>query len=153
MIPNIAAENNASRGELASAIEKLSAKNVWHEGGATGTASSLLCHLAFWDRWALHVVEAANGPDLGAFRLTPKAIDSVNDAVATLAGAIPADIAARLALETAAAVDARVLGLEDDSKDRIAAAGLERVLARHIHRREHLPPLIAASAVAKDDIC
>jgi hypothetical protein len=46
-----------------------------------------------------------------------------------------------MAVESAVAIDGRLERLSETAASRLALAGLERVLKRSLHRREHLPQL------------
>ena len=76
-----------------------------------------------------------------SIRLSPKSIDSINEAVRAVSQAVPGSEAARLALDSAAAVDSLVEGISDELCSQIAGAGRERYLRRSLHRREHLRKL------------
>jgi hypothetical protein len=65
-------------------------------------------------------------------------VESINQAVTWIALAVPGFAAGRIAVESAAAVDALVAQISDDLAERIEAAGLVRYLQRSLHRQEHL---------------
>jgi len=51
---------------------------------------------------------------------------------------VPGAAAAKLALDTALAVDSRLASISDELIDQLISAGFERYLKRSLHRREHL---------------
>lgn len=131
-------ENRAARQELADLIARLDERSFQCVAGSGWTVSTLLCHLAFWDRRALFLLTEWEGGRFETARLSSQAIDSINEAVKAVSQAVPGPAAARLALDGAAAVDSRVAEIGDELCGRIVAAGFERSLRRSLHRREHL---------------
>jgi hypothetical protein len=75
-------------------------------------------------------------------KLDSQSIDSINQAVNTISLMIPGPAAAKLALDSASAVDAQAGALSDELVERIVAAGFERYLRRSLHRREHLKKIL-----------
>jgi hypothetical protein len=131
-------ENHAARQELADLIARLDERSFQCAVGSGWTVSTWLCHLAFWDRLALTLLTEWEGGRFETARLSPQAIDSINEAVRAVSQAVPGPAAAKLALDSAAAVDSRVEEIGDELCERIVAAGFERSLTRSLHRREHL---------------
>jgi hypothetical protein len=64
--------------------------------------------------------------------------------VRTVSQAVPGTEAARLALDSAAAVDSMVEGISDELCSQIVRTGFERSLRRSLHRREHLQKIKTA---------
>ena len=131
-------ENAASRRELQALTATLSDADFARELGNGWTVSTILCHLAFWDRLVLCRVREWQRTGFEAVRLTAQAVDSINAAAREISRAIPGREAARLALESAEEMDAEVERLSAELIEQIDAGGFERVLRRSIHRREHL---------------
>jgi hypothetical protein len=131
-------ENQAARQELAELIARLDERSFQCAAGSGWTVSTLLCHLAFWDRMALAMLTKWGSGGGEPPRLSAQSIDSINEAVKAISGAVPGPAAARLALDSAAAVDRQVEGIGDELRGRIVSAGFERSLMRSLHRREHL---------------
>lgn len=73
-----------------------------------------------------------------ASRLSAQAINSINEAVRVVPRAVPDSAAGRLALESAAKVDAELENIGDELIEQMAANGFERLLNRSLHRLEHL---------------
>ena len=58
--------------------------------------------------------------------------------------AVPGTAAAKLALDTASAVDSLLASISDELISQLVSAGFERYLKRSLHRREHLQKIKAA---------
>ncbi len=108
--------------------------------GEHWTVSIVLAHLAFWDRRVMYVLDKTEQdgklfiPEIGIF---------VNDLSLPLWAAIPPREAARIAIETAEALDRRL--------ETFPAALLEEIntynkrwVDRSLHRGEHLDEAAAA---------
>ena len=113
------------------------------------TVAAKLAHIAYWDRFALAVLErwAARKP----FRIDiPDWYDDLlNDAVLIESLAVEPTVAARLAVEAAAAMDRRLLGLGPEQARLEADAAIPEtdanwLLHRYRHRGEHLDEIEAA---------
>ncbi len=137
-------DNAAARQELAALIARLDERRLHCAVGSGWTVATLLCHLAFWDRLALSRLKAWESGPIDASPLGAQAIDSINEAVRAISQAVPGSEAARLALDSAAAVDLRVEGIGDQRRARIVDAGFEHILRRSLHRREHLRKIAEA---------
>ena len=131
-------ENEASRRELGEIIGKVRQRDFHLEGSSGCSISMLLCHLAFWDQRILFLLGEWQSGRFETSRLSPLAIDSINHAVKVISTEVPPSAAARLALDSAAAIDSRVAGIADDLIEKIVSAGFEWVLKRSLHRRAHL---------------
>jgi Mycothiol maleylpyruvate isomerase N-terminal domain len=139
-------ENNASRLELNDLISRLDERSFNIEVGPGWTVSTVLCHLAFWDQRVLFVLKKWKSAGFEPSRLTPLSVDSINQAAAAIARAVPGPAAARLAIESAAAVDSQVAETGDELASQMLSAGFERFLRRYLHRREHLQKIEKALA-------
>jgi hypothetical protein len=137
-------ENQAARQELADLIAQLDERSLHRAVGSGWTVSTLLCHLAFWDRMALSLLKEWQSGGHETPRLSTLSIDSINAAVRTVSQAVPGTEAARLALDSAAAVDSMVEGISDELCSQIVRTGFERSLRRSLHRREHLQKIKTA---------
>jgi hypothetical protein len=132
-------DNAAARAELMEVATSLDAASAAYSVGSTWTVATSLCHLAFWDRRALFQLKRwQESGSIEAVRLDPQSVASINDAVNMIALQIPAPAAIALAVESAAAVDAFIVTIDEELAERITAAGFERYLRRSLHRREHL---------------
>lgn len=139
-------ENRAARLELGELIGRLDASSFDCAVGTGWTVSTLLCHLAFWDRRAVFLLRKWQSGEFEPSVLSSLSIDSINQAVKTMSHAVPGPEAARLALESAAAVDSQVMQTSDELVNKILSAGFERFLRRSLHRREHLQKIKEALA-------
>jgi hypothetical protein len=139
-------ENNTSRLELGELIGRLDERSYDIEAGSGWSVSTVLCHLAFWDQRVLFVLRKWKSAGFEPSRLAPLSVDSINQAAATLAQAVPGHAAARLAIESAAAVDSQVAETSDELASQMISAGFERFLRRSLHRREHIQKIEKALA-------
>jgi hypothetical protein len=131
-------ENSAARRELAELIAHLDERSLQSAVASGWTVSTLLCHLAIWDRMALFCLRKWQAGGHPPSRLGPQSIDSINEELAAISQAVPGPAAARLALDSAAAVDSLVEGIAGELRHRVVTAGFERYLRRSLHRLEHL---------------
>ncbi len=102
--------------------------------GEHWTVAILLAHLAFWDRRVLFVLDQT---EQEGKLLEHQADIYVNDYVLPLLAAIPPRAAARLAIETAEALDRRLASFPPGLLDDVAAYN-QRWVDRSLHRNEHL---------------
>jgi hypothetical protein len=115
-------------------LGRLSDEKLRHPVGEHWTVAITLAHLAFWDRRVLNALDALESSGV----LDPPEIDiAVNDLFLPFWVAIPPREAARIAVETAEAIDARL--------ENYPPALLEQVynfyprwVVRADHRNEHL---------------
>ncbi len=132
--------NRASTERMRNLIARLSEEELQRPVGEHWTVAIALAHLAFWDRRVLHSLD---GLERDGALPTPAIDIVVNDLSLPLWAAIPPRTAARLAVETAQALDAR---LEKLSPDLLAQVGeySQRWVVRALHRDEHLDEVEAA---------
>ena len=134
--------NRASTNRIRALAARLTDEEMQHPVGEHWTVAIALAHLAFWDRRVMYVLDRTESdgavfePDIDIY---------VNDLSLPLWAAIPPGAAARIAIESAEALDRR---LEDFSP-----ALLEEIYASHkrwvervLHRGEHLDEVDAALA-------
>jgi hypothetical protein len=69
-------------------------------------------------------------------RLSSQSVNSINQAVAAISQAVPGAAAAKLALNTALAVDSVLASISDELISQLVSAGFERYLKRSLHRRD-----------------
>jgi hypothetical protein len=137
---SFATRNRASTERMRSLVARLSDEELQRPVGEHWTVAIALVHLAFWDRRVLHSLDGLERDG----RLPTPSIDIVvNDLSLPLWAAIPPGDAARLAVESAEALDAR---LEKLSPDLLAQVGgyNQRWVERAMHRNEHLDEVDAA---------
>ncbi len=104
------------------------------------TVAAKLAHLAYWDRFALLLLERwALGEGYETDTLPGWHDDTVNDAQLDGWLALPPMEAARLAIEAAEAIDGRLEGLDPVDAERLLTdRDAEWLLRRHRHRAEHV---------------
>jgi hypothetical protein len=132
--------NRASTNRLRALAGRLNDEEMQHPVGEHWTVAIALAHLAFWDRRVLYILDRTERegklfvPELDIF---------VNDVSLPLWAAIPPRQAARIAIETAGALDERLENLRTALLDEIRAHN-ERWVVRALHRGEHLEDVDAA---------
>jgi hypothetical protein len=138
MAGDIVQDNQRSRDELRMLTASLADADLARGLGNGWTVSTIFCHLAFWDRVVLRCIAGWQRNGFAPVRLNPSTVDSINDAAREISQAVPGREAARMALESAEAIDALVERLSPALVDQIDAAGFARTLRRSVHRRQHL---------------
>jgi len=134
-------ENEASLRELRARVESLKEEDLGRRLANGWTVAETLCHLGFWDRVMLGRIERWERDGVEPMVLDGRSTDPLNDAVQMMSGAVPGREAARLVIEAAEAIDAKVAALGPEMIERFDARGLDRMLHRHLHRRDHLRKL------------
>jgi hypothetical protein len=138
-------ENDAARLELSEFIARLDERSFRFQVGSGWTISTCLCHLAFWDHRVLFLLsEWERTGQLETSRLSSQSVNSINQAVNAVSQAVPGAAAAKLALDSALAVDSLLASISDELISQLVSAGFERYLKRSLHRREHLQKIKAA---------
>ena len=110
------------------------------------TVGAMLAYLAFWDRIVLARWQRrlqGGGPVVS---LDDDLLDLINTAALEQWQSVPAATAARQAVAAAEAVDGAIAGLAPEVVAEVRAQGLERMLDRSGHRREHLDEIERALA-------
>ena len=110
------------------------------------TVAAKLAHLAYWDRFALALLERwAAGEPYETDTLPSFYDDCLNDAQLTEHLALPPREAVRLAVEAAGAIDARLHALPvEDATRLLTERDASWLLRRHNHRAEHLDEIEVA---------
>ena len=134
--------NRASTKRIRALAAHLSDKEMQQRVGQHWTVAIALAHLAFWDRRVLYVLDMTERDG----KLFTAEIDIlVNDLSLPLWAAIPPREAARIAIETAETLDARLENFPPDLLGEIYAYN-KRWVVRGLHRGEHLDEVDAALA-------
>ena len=131
------ADNTSERERLRALVARMSDGDLNRPMPAGWTVAAVLAHMAFWDqrvlvlldRWERTGVEPSHEPVDG---------DWINDATRALCLAMPPHAAARLAVDSADAVDQKVEGLTPAMRAALEADESPINLRRATHRREHL---------------
>ncbi len=137
------AENEASLARLRGLVESMSDEELAEAMPADWTVAGVLAHLAFWDQRVTTLVDRWGPDGNGAPPNSPgsyeeEAVDWINDAAKPMILALPPRVAAQVAVDAAAAADARVAGLSDELLAENERTGLYINPARSEHRTEHL---------------
>ena len=137
------AANEASLVRMRGVVDSMTDEELAEPMPAGWTVAGVLAHLAFWDQRVTTLVDRwgpdGNGtpPDSpGSYE--EEAVDWINDAAKPMILALPPRVAAQVAVDAAAAADARVAGLSDDLLAENERTGLYINPARSEHRTEHL---------------
>jgi uncharacterized damage-inducible protein DinB len=126
--------NRASTTRIHALVGRLSDAELQKPVGQHWTVAITLAHLAFWERRTLSLLDETEK----AGKLVAPQIDvSVNDLSLPLWAAIPPRKAARIAVESAQAVDRRLESYPAALLEAVYA-GNERWVRRDLHRDEHL---------------
>ena len=128
-------QNRASTEGLKKLVNRLSAADLGHAVGPDWTVAITLAHIAFWDQRVLWVLDHTEGEG----KLSPAELDSgiVNDIALPTWKIVPGQDAARLAVETAEALDQRLESFPQALLEQVNAHN-PRWVARSLHRYEHL---------------
>lgn len=138
--PSYVERNRASTARIRALAARLSDEELQHPVGEHWTVAITLAHLAFWDRRALHALDAT----AKAGELVAPDIDIVvNDYSLPLWAAIPPRAAATIAIESAEALDARLESYPPALLE-IVHDFYPRWVVRAAHRNEHLDEVDAA---------
>ncbi len=132
--------NRLATDRLRQLAGRLSEEDMQHLMFDGWTVSSVLAHLAFWDR---RILLALDQTEHEGKPVNPTVETYVNDLLAPLLTAIPPAAAGRLAVETAQAVDKRLEGFREDWLEQFLAQN-KRMVFRAMHRNEHIDDIEAA---------
>ena len=116
------------------------------------TASALIGHLGFWDRftlgrWKLAVERGEDLPE-GVWTIWPDLTDLINGAQLPEWRALPPRTAVNLAIEAAEAIDAYLSQLDQTRIEAARDVG-PRLVDRSKHRNQHLDAIEASLAQAE----
>ena len=126
--------NRASTNRIRDLVARLSDQELQKPVGEHWTVAITLAHIAFWDRRVLLGLDAVEREG----KVNPPVIDIVvNDLSLPLWAAIPPREAARLAVESAAALDERLEQLSPALLEEVYAFN-KRWVERALHRGGHL---------------
>ena len=126
--------NRASTNRIRALVARLTDEEMQQPVGEHWTVAIALAHLAFWDRRAMYVLDRTEREG----KLFIAEVDVfVNDLSLPLWAAIPPREAARIAIETAEALDRRLEGFPPALLEEVNAY-YERWVVRALHRGEHL---------------
>jgi RimJ/RimL family protein N-acetyltransferase len=132
--------NRASTERIRALAARLTDEELQHPVGEHWTVAITLAHLAFWDRRAMYVLDMTERDGKLSF---PEINVPVNDVSLPLWAAIPPRQAARIAIETAEALDKRLERFPPALLEQVYAHR-ERWVVRALHRGEHLDEIDAA---------
>ena len=127
-------KNRASNERLRLLVGHLTEEQLGRKMGADWTVAIALAHLAFWDRRVQLVLDGTER-DGKLFAVEINVI--VNDVLLPIWAAIPVREAARLAIETAQALDKRLETFPPALLEQVNAHN-PRWVQRSLHRNEHL---------------
>ena len=126
--------NRASTERIRALAARLTDEQMQHRVGEHWTVAIALAHLAFWDRRVMYVLDKT---DQDGKLFIPELDVFVNDVSLPLWAAIPPRAAARIAVETAEALDVRLERFPPPLLEEIFSYN-QRWVVRAMHRGEHL---------------
>lgn len=132
--------NRASTDRIRALAARLTDEEMQHPVGEHWTVAIALAHLAWWDRRVMYVLDTT---ERDGKLFIPEIDIFVNDLSLPLWAAIPPRAAARIAIETAEALDKRLEGFPPALLEEIYAYN-KRWVVRALHRGEHLDDVDAA---------
>jgi len=131
--------NRASTARIRDLVAKLSDEALKHPVGEHWTVSMAFAHLAFWDRRVMLVLDLTERDG----KVTAPTVDvTVNDLSLPFWAAIPPREAARLAVESAEALDKRLEAYPPALLEKVAEFNMRWVM-RALHRTDHLDEIEA----------
>jgi hypothetical protein len=130
------ADNAAATARLRALVARLSDSDLVRPVGGGWTVTTVLGHLAFWDRRVAAIVERWTRD--GAASDSPVDDDPINEALGPIWTALLPREAARLAVEAAEAADARLAALPPALADAALAGSSPINPRRSAHRNEHI---------------
>jgi hypothetical protein len=128
--------NRAQLLRLRALVQDLNSDDLRLEAGDGWTIGACLAHLAFWDcltmkRWERYAAE-------GVFTDVPQPVrDLINDAGLQIWLAVPGNVAAAMALATAAEIVETIESLPVDAVAAAESTGRPRLIDRSLHWNEH----------------
>jgi hypothetical protein len=131
--PSFIERNRASTDRIR-AMARLSDAEMKTPVGEHWTVAIVLAHLAFWDRRVMYVLENTEQDNT---LFIPEIDIFVNDLSLPLWAAIPPADAARIAIESAEALDRRLEAFPANLLEEISTYN-KRWVDRSLHRGEHL---------------
>jgi hypothetical protein len=137
---SFAEHNRASTERIRALAARLSDAEMQRPVGEHWTVAIALAHLAFWDRRVLYVLDLT---ERDGTLFIPEIDIFVNDLSLPLWAAIPPREAARIAIETAEALDRRLESFPAALLEEIYGYN-QRWVVRALHRGEHLDEVDAA---------
>jgi hypothetical protein len=132
--------NRASTHRIRALAARLTDEELQHPVGEHWTVAIALAHLAFWDRRVMYVLDMT---ERDGKLFIPEIDIFVNDLSLPLWAAIPPREAARIAIETAEALDKRLESFPPALLEEIYTY-TKRWVVRALHRGEHLDEVEAA---------
>jgi hypothetical protein len=133
-------QNRASTERIRALAARLSDEELQHRVGEHWTVAITLAHIAFWDRRVMYVLDMTQRD---AKLFIPEIDIFVNDLSLPFWAAIPPREAARIAIETAEALDKRLEAYPAALLEEIHAYN-KRWVERALHRGAHLDEAEAA---------
>lgn len=135
-------QNRASTNRIRDLAARLSDEEMQRPVGEHWTVAIALAHLAFWDRRVMYVLDQSERE--GTLHI-PNLDLVINDLSLPLWAAIPPREAARLAIESAEALDSRLESYPPGLLAELQAFN-QRWVSRGLHRNSHLDEVDAALA-------
>jgi hypothetical protein len=132
------APNDAERKRIVALVSGVSEDDLGRVAANGWTVAVLLAHLAFWDRWAEHLLHRWRQGQMPPPTVPGWYDDAINATLLPEWLAMAPASAADLALRAAEAVDRQIAHIETPVLAAIVAAGESDLVHRHRHRKEIL---------------
>jgi hypothetical protein len=132
-------EENADQcHRLTALVDRLSDEDLSKTSSNGWTVSMMLANLAFWDSWAEHLIRRWRTGEMPPPTVPSWYDDAMNTTLLGQWRALPPRSAARLAVESAQAVDREIAHAETPVLMAITAAHEDHLIHRHKYRRQAL---------------
>jgi hypothetical protein len=138
------AENEQQRQRLEALVDRLSDDDLTRDTEAGWTVAMHLAYLAFWDRWAEHLIRRWRGGEMPPPTVPAWYDDAMNATLVDQWRALPPRAAATLAVAAANAVDQEIARTETPVLMAMIAAHEGHLIHRHQFRATCLDRLETA---------
>jgi hypothetical protein len=135
MTENYRNENDAERTRLSALLDRLNEASLQRTLPNGWTVAAALAHLAFWDNYAIALLDEWKQK---GFSSPAAQYDAINAAVESMSRAIPFAALVSWVRESAEASDRAAANASPALAAELEAAGKANFLRRSVHRRHHL---------------
>ena len=131
-------DNRIQNDRLKSILDKLSPAQWSQDIGGGWSIGTMMCHLAFWDQ--LTSVRLRLWKEKGRLAVIPDEdnINSINDSLRFIFGAIDYEHGKTLVKKSADEIDSLTQSLTPGQLAELESTGRDRWFKRSLHRRHHL---------------
>ena len=128
-------ENTKSLARFQALLPLLSEEDLCQTLSNGWTVSMTFTHLAFWDRYALSLIEHWEKEGI-----VPRFsnFEAMNDGLEFVTASVPHELTYGLALDAMTALDQKIATLPETLVNTMRESGFERLLFRNLHRNGHI---------------